>query len=189
VYIWLTIKLTLCGKYMKKIIAETSKIHGKGVFIDEPSTKGSLVAHIKGNILTVKKQLLHTPEEALMNPDWVGISMSYWIDPAVPFKFLNHSCDPTCGIKGKKCLISLKDLKVGDEITIDYSTVEGNPHWQMNCSCGSNNCRGIIKSVAYLPKPLFKKYYPLIPTAFRKFYIKYKKLDPYENPWIKAIKN
>jgi len=162
---------------MKKIIAQRSKIHGTGLFLCQDVKEKGFVAHIKGTITTVKRRLLHTPEDALMNPDWVGISMSYWIDPKLPFKYLNHSCDPSCGVRGKICLYALKDLKKGDEVTIDYSTVEGNPHWKMNCSCGSRRCRKIVRSIVFLPVVSFRYYYPLIPTAFRKFYIKYKKLQ------------
>ncbi len=180
--------MLLCYKYMKKINTHSSKIHGTGIFLEEQALKGSLIAHIRGNLSTVRKQLLHTPEEALMHPDWVGVSMSYWIDPAIPFKYLNHSCDPTCGIRGKISLHALKNLKTGDEVTTDYSTLEGNPHWQMKCSCGAKNCRGTVRSVAYLPKSLFKKYYPFLPTAFRKFYIKYKRLNIKDNPWLKNLK-
>jgi len=172
---------------MKKIIAKKSSIHGTGVFLEEPASRGSLLAYIKGNVTTVGKKLLHTPEEALMHPDWVGFSMSRWIDPVVPFKYLNHSCDPTCGVKGRVSLYSLKDLKVGEEITIDYSTTEGNPYWKMSCTCGSARCRGVVRSVAFLPKSIFKKYYPFLPFSFRKFYIRHQKLSVKQNPWIKNL--
>jgi hypothetical protein len=157
---------------MKKISGHKSKIHGTGLFLEENVKKGSVVADIRGAISTVSKHLRHTPEEALMNPDWIGVSMFSWVDPEIPFKYINHSCDPSCGIKGKRRIYALKNLSAGDEVTIDYSTIEANPYWQMNCSCGSNKCRGIIRSVSYLPKALFKTYYPFLPTAFKKFYIK-----------------
>lgn len=164
-----------------RVEVRKSKIHGKGLFVKNRLSKGDFVAYIKGNISTVKKQLLYTKEEALMNSDWVGISMTYWIDPDLPFKYLNHSCDPSCGIKGKRSLYALRDLNIGDEITIDYSTIEGNPYWKMDCNCGSSKCRRIIKSISDLPEELFKKYYPFIPTALRNFYMKIK----YKNVFYK----
>lgn len=169
----------------KKLEVKPSKIHGTGLFLKESFVKGAFIARIPGKLSTVKRQLLNTPEEALMHPNWVGISMSYWIDPDIPFKYLNHSCDPTCGIKEKTNLYALRNLKAGDEVTIDYSTIEGNPYWQIKCSCGLKNCRRIIRSIAYLPKSNFKKYYPFIPTVFRNFYIKYKNLSLEKNPWLK----
>jgi hypothetical protein len=117
---------------------------------------------------------LHTEEEARMNPDWVGISTSRWIDPSVPFKYLNHSCDPSGGIRGSVGLYALKKLRIGDEVTIDYSTVEANPYWSMNCRCGSKNCRGVVRSIVYLPTKNFKRYYPFIPTKLKQYYLKRK---------------
>ena len=115
---------------MGKIIVGKSNIHGTGVFLNQDVSEGDFISHIKGKIHTVSRQLLNTEEESLMNPDWVGVSMSSWIDPLPPCKYLNHSCDPSCGIKGRVCLYALRDMKVGDEVTIDYSTVESNPNWK-----------------------------------------------------------
>jgi len=48
----------------------------------------------------------------------------------------------------------LRDIKVGEEITYDYSTTmndneekikkAGRNLWTCKCNCGSKNCRGII---------------------------------------------
>ncbi|MEK7552245.1 MAG: SET domain-containing protein-lysine N-methyltransferase [Patescibacteria group bacterium] len=173
---------------MKKIVVKKSKIHGTGLFLEEDVSRRDFISYIRGHLSTLKKQKIHTPEAALMYPNWIGVSMSYWIDPAMPFRYLNHSCDPSCGVKGKRRLYALRDLKAGDEITVDYSTIEANPHWQIKCSCGSKKCRGIVRALKYLPLSNFKKYYPFFPTAFRKFYIRYKHLSIKGNPWIKKIK-
>lgn len=162
---------------MNKIGAKESQIHGMGLFTERAVARGKFVAYIKGKISTVNRDLLSTPQEAQMHPDWVGISMSYWIDPAIPFKYINHSCDPSCGIRGRVELHALRDLKRGDEVTIDYSTVEVNPYWQMKCRCGAKNCRKIIRSLEFLPVKSFKKYYPFIPTVFKKFYLRIKRKE------------
>ncbi len=159
-------------KKEEKIFARQSKIHGTGLFIAKDANKNSLIAHLKGKLSVLEKNLFHTPKGAAMHPDWVAISMSQWIDPKPPFKYLNHSCDPSCGVKGKVSLYSLRKLKAGDEITIDYSTIEVDPFWKMKCCCGSRNCRKIIRSVEYLPKATFRKYYPYLPTIFRRFYMR-----------------
>lgn len=160
-----------------KIYSQKSKIHGMGIFAKKNLKKFEFVAFIKGKKSTVKKHLLFTPEEAILNPDWVGFSVSCWTDPEIPYKYLNHSCDPTCGIKGTKGIYAMKELKAGDELTIDYSSVEANPHWEMCCLCGAENCRKVIKSITFLKLSMFNKYYPLIPTALRNFYIKKNKLE------------
>lgn len=155
---------------MKKLVSRNSKIHGFGLFAAEKIKSGEFVAHIRGQVSTVKKDLLYTPQEAKMHPNWVGITMTHWVDPNIPFKYLNHSCDPSCGVKGKIRMYALKNMEIGDEITVDYSTIEANPFWHMRCSCGSSKCRREIKSVSFLPKDVFDGYIPFIPTAFKKFY-------------------
>ena len=112
--------------------------------------------------------------DSLANPDWIGIAANQWIDPEKPYKFLNHSCDPTAGIRGRITLVALKDMKQGDDITIDYSTIEGDPDWEMKCSCGSKRCRKVVRSVQFLPKEHFKSYLPYISTYFKNLYLKNK---------------
>lgn len=154
---------------MKQIYHSTSKIDGTGIFAGEDIKKGEVISRVKGEL---KFKINKNKADALANPDWVGIKKNQWIDPEKPYKFLNHSCNPSCGIKGKVTMIALKDIKEGEEITVDYSTIEGDLRWEMKCNCGEKNCRGIIRSVQYLPKKQFAKYLPNVPTYFKKLYLK-----------------
>ncbi len=49
--------------------------------------------------------------------------------------------------------------------------------WKLDkkCKCGSENCRGKIKSIQFLPKEIFHSYIPHIPKYFQKVYIEYHK--------------
>ena len=154
---------------MKHIYVCSSKIHGFGVNLGEDAKKGEVISRIKGEM---KFKVNKNKRDALANPDWVGVAKDQWIDPAKPYKFLNHSCDPSVGIKGRLSLTALRDMKEGDEITIDYSTIEGDPLWEMECACGAQGCRKIIRSVHYLPKQQFKKYLPYVSTYFKNLYLK-----------------
>lgn len=156
---------------MKHIYIATSKIAGMGVMIGEPAKKGDLIRYIKGDI---KFKINKNKKDALDNPNWVGIAENQWIDPQKPYKFLNHSCNPTAGIKGKVAIIALRDLKEGEEITIDYSTIEADERWEMSCSCGHSVCRKNIRSIQHLPKKVFDKYMPYVPRYFQKLYARAK---------------
>lgn len=156
---------------MKHIYTCTSKIHGIGMNIGESAKKGEVISPIKG---VLKFKIEKGKKDALANPDWVGIAKNQWIDPAKPYKFLNHSCNPSAGIKGKVTLVALRDMNEGDEITIDYSTIEGNPLWEMKCACGAPNCRKLIRSVQFLPKDTFEGYLPYVSTYFKNIYLKAK---------------
>jgi len=74
---------------------------------------------------------------------------SYWcIDGSVGgsgAEFINHCCEPNCYawiFKGHILYMSAREIKKGEELTIDYhfdKDVEKVP-----CSCGAKNCRGTI---------------------------------------------
>lgn len=151
---------------MKHIYIATSSIHGKGIRAGENINKGDIISRIKGPL---KFKINKDRNDAIGHPDWVGVKKDIWIDPLKPHKFLNHSCDPVAGMRGLT-LIAIKNLREGEEITIDYSIIEGDFLWEMNCSCNSKNCRGIIRSIQFLPIKTFKKYLPNIPAYFRKIY-------------------
>ena len=152
---------------MMAVTVGKSSIHGRGLFVTKQIPKGGVISRLKG-VICVKKN--RTVEDALANPDWVGIAKNRWIDPVPPYKYINHSCEPSAGIKGTVTLVALRRLEVGDEVTIDYSTIEADPNWHMTCGCGSKHCRKIIRSVEFLPAPRFKAYLPYIPTYFKKIY-------------------
>lgn len=176
---------------MKHIYIRTSKIDGKGVAAGEDVSKGDVIQHIKGEarFLTVKNK-----DDSLSYPNWIGVGENKWINPDYPNQYINHSCNPNSGIsgtitikssdksvKGKYDIIALKDIKEGEEITVDYSTIEGDALWEMKCACGERNCRKIIRSVRYIPTKQFKKYMPYVPTYFKNLYIK-------EHPRLKFAK-
>lgn len=152
---------------MKHIYTCSSKIHGLGVNVGEPVKKGELISYIKGEL---KFKVNKNKRDALANPDWVGIAKNRWIDPAKPYKFLNHSCNPSAGIKGRVGLVALRDMQEGEEITIDYSTIEGDPRWEMKCSCGERSCRKVIRSIQFIPRDQFEKYLPYVSTYFKNLY-------------------
>lgn len=152
-----------------RIIVRKSKIHGRGLIALRNFKKGQIVFIIKGNMVRWE---VHNEAESLYGPDWIGISKTKWINPDGFARYLNHSCNPNCGIKGKVTVRALKDIKEGDEITIDYSTTEIDELWHMKCNCGNNNCRKNVKSIQSLPKKVYTKYTPYIPTYFMKVYNK-----------------
>jgi SET domain-containing protein len=154
---------------MKHIYVVASKIEGFGMNIGEPAKKGEVISEITGKM---QFKINKNKRDALAHPNWVGVAENQWIDPAKPYKFLNHSCNPSAGIKGSLSLVALRDMKEGEEITIDYSTIEGDPRWEMNCACGEENCRQVIRSIHSMPKEQFNKYLPYISTYFKNLYLK-----------------
>ena len=156
----------------KKIYIKKSNIHDKGIFASQYIKKGEIITFIKGEFVNF---VVKNKKDAQHGPDWFGICHNTWINPVETFCYLNHSCDPNAGIKGKVEMVALKNIKREEEITIDYSITEEDTFWALHkqCNCGSKKCRKIIKSIQFLPQKVFDSYLPYIPKYFQKVYIKH----------------
>jgi len=61
-----------------------------------------------------------------------------------PADFINHSCEPNCGLRGNAVLVALRSIAVGEAITYDYATTDGCDYDEFECACGSTLCRGKV---------------------------------------------
>lgn len=156
-------------KMVRDLYIANSKIHGTGVHAKKDYKKGETIFIIKGEKVKWK---VTNQEESLYGPDWIGLTKNTWIDPKGPAKYLNHSCDPNAGIKGKVTVVAIKDIKKGEEVTIDYSITEIDTLWYMECNCGAENCRKIVRSIQSLPQETFENYTPYVPKYFMSIYNK-----------------
>ena len=59
-------------------------------------------------------------------------------------KYVNHSCDPNTMSAGYGFEIALRDIEPGEEITDEYGLF--NLQHDIECLCGSENCRQVIRS-------------------------------------------
>jgi SET domain-containing protein len=157
---------------MRKIYFGKSNIDGYGFFAKKDIKKGEFVFRMIGKM---HKLNLRTKEEAMSNPNMIGIKKDVWLDPSLISMPINHSCDPTTGIKGKVTFVGLRDIKKDEEITFDYSISEDSD-WEMPCECGAKNCRKVIKGIKFLPEETYKRYLPYIPKYFQSVYRKYHKI-------------
>ena len=111
---------------MKKLeVKNKSKIHGRGLFACEEIKIGDRIQYVTGRLV---RKISKNKEDTHDMATWYGVSKSKWIDPEdTIFAFLNHSCEPNCAIVGTKTVIALKDIKLGEEITINYSMKDSDP--------------------------------------------------------------
>lgn len=76
--------------------------------------------------------------------------------------YFNHSCDPNAGIRGQIFLDAMRDIVRDEEITFDYAMVlhsgEGIPPYELECHCGSPNCRGRVTDSDWLIPELQQRY-------------------------------
>ena len=128
-----------------------SGIHGKGGFALQDIPAGIRVAEYRGERIDKKEAAKRCEAQ---NPYIFYIDEEWDIDGDVegnPARFFNHSCNPNCeaqGTDGRIWLVSLKEIKKGDELTFDYGydleNFEEHP-----CVCGAAQCRGYIVGEDY----------------------------------------
>ncbi len=70
---------------------------------------------------------------------------------------LNHSCEPNSGLQGPIVFIAMRDIATGEELTFDYAMTDDEPY-EMECCCGSKNCRGTITGFDWRKPELQRKY-------------------------------
>lgn len=153
---------------MKRIYVGTSKINGKGIFADEAVTRGEKIQYINGTKVRMVPKSKHDSD---VIGNWIGMSESTWINTeGTPFRYINHSCNPNAAIVGKKTLIAIKSIAAAEEISIDYSMTDADPHWSIPCSCGERNCRKVIRSIYSIPDEVFMRHMPFVTKFFQKAY-------------------
>jgi uncharacterized protein len=68
--------------------------------------------------------------------------------------FINHSCHPNCGVKGKLAFVAMRDIASGEEVTFDYSMTESYFWYKMPCDCRTDRCRGAVTGSDWKRKDL-----------------------------------
>ena len=162
--------------YPKVYIASANGIQrgvGQGLFAGKSLERNEVVFFARGKTIAL---VVDTKKASMSYPNAIGLSKQRWLDPASsnPLPYLNHSCDPNLGIRGARTFVALRDIDKDEHLTLDYSITECDPLWTLEkkCVCGTKLCRGTIRSIQFLPKHIFKKYLPNIPTKFKQIYEK-----------------
>jgi uncharacterized protein len=118
---------------------------GRGVYLREPVQSGKVILRGWGERTTHRTR--HSIQVDFC--DHVVIN--------TPIQYLNHSCDPNCGVllpRGAESLEihALRPLAPGEELTIDYATFEYEIHFMdPPCRCEAANCRIAITGYKDLP--------------------------------------
>ena len=150
------------------ITIEISKF-GKGLFAKEQIFKGDLITKIVGRKIKFDEAVLLGEKESY--PFQVGLHAYIAPTRNAVWQYINHSCNPNCGVNQKLELIALTDIAKGEELFYDYSTCMLERHWTMNCHCKAENCRHVISDFDTL-SPDRQKYY-LELGVVQKFITKY----------------
>lgn len=152
---------------MDAFIIKKSSIEGRGIFAARSIKKNSVIFLVAGPVI----HYLFEPDYRI-GSNWLQVAANTWKMPLKgnPWHCINHSCDPNAGLLGENQVVAMRDIKRGEEITIDYAITEGSRRWRMNCRCGAPGCRRVIRSVRFLARPVFEKYKRFVPAYLRHAY-------------------
>lgn len=142
-----------------KVKSYESPIHELGVVAISDIKKGEVV-FVYGGVIIPKDQIQAYWQK--MTHVGIQIDDNFWICPTSREELqrqgvINHSCDPNVGFSNQVMLVSIRDIKAGEEITFDYAFNESFFE-SFNCSCGSSQCRKTITENDWKIESLQKKF-------------------------------
>ncbi len=123
---------------------------GRGVFAKKEIKAKKIIGEYTGELVEIEKYDLDKDKDGLY---LMFLDDKYAIYPdltKVDIHLINHSCKPNCWIinnSGKVYFFALRDIKVGEELTISYllppkhETCNPCNH---DCYCGSEKCTGTM---------------------------------------------
>lgn len=141
-----------------KVEIKNGAVDGFGSFAISDIKKGEIV-FIKGGHIVCRDQLF----TASVINSYMPLNDEFFIG-AVTLEeesfvkiFVNHSCEPNCGVRGEITFVSMRDIVKGEELTIDYAMVD-NENYSFQCTCGLPSCRGVITGKDWMIPKLQTKY-------------------------------
>jgi hypothetical protein len=131
---------------------------GKAVYARELIEPGELVAVWSGRLVSAD-ELDDLPEDIRHHTAQVeeGLYLAS-LSPHEPPDYINHSCEPNCGLDGQIAIIAMQTIQPGEEITIDYAMCDGSPYDEFDCACGTSQCRGRVTGNDWRDPILWKRY-------------------------------
>jgi uncharacterized protein len=142
-----------------KILLKKSHIHGKGmVAIDDLSEGEVLLIWREG--YTDKKGSEKALKEGKKVFQWADDIFSIDNGEMKDAYYVNHSCDSNTWLEDAHRLSAMRDIKMGEEISVDYALFdyEENNDGGWECQCGSSKCRGKVTGKDWKNEKLQKKY-------------------------------
>jgi SET domain-containing protein len=145
--------------------AETrvSEISGKGTYAVSNIAKNEMIAIFGGKVMDNDTwQKFEDKLGVLALPlDENFVIGPYTDEESGDGDYINHSCNPNSGIRGQVCLVALRDIKVGEEITFDYAMILADmppEDCEIDCNCQHDECRGRVTSDDWKNPELQKRY-------------------------------
>ncbi len=125
---------------------------GNGVFARRAFQPGEMILDGWGPV---------TPERSKYT---IQIDHDLHVVPPIPLRYLNHSCEPNCGLLnrlgGERLEVhALRPIDANEELTLDYETFELEFEALTGpCLCGKSACRGSLGGYKEMSESLRENY-------------------------------
>jgi hypothetical protein len=134
-----------CSRATPKLRTARNTAKGRAVFCRSAIARGELVAVWGGVILALEQALELSPQDMTQ---CIQIEDSYVLWTArhrqTAADWINHSCNPNCGISGQISVVAMRDIAPGEEICFDYAMSSSCLMDEFDCACNAVNCRGHV---------------------------------------------
>jgi uncharacterized protein len=125
-----------------------SPVHGRGLFSTGDLSTGTVLARFGGFLYPVSARYDPTvvqPSTAAGVADFVLLA-EHINGNKDQSDYINHSCSPNLGMADAITVVTIRDIRVEEELTADYAYWEADRGYVMKnpCNCQSSNCRGRI---------------------------------------------
>jgi len=137
-----------------------SKIFGYGPFAIKNIKKGELI-RVTGGLVVPKKDIKRFQKIWGFAAE-VQVDDNFFLCPSSRDEtketgLFNHSCNPNVGFLDSIRIIAIRNIKKGEELTLDYAMF-GGAFEPFKCKCGSSNCRKIITPDDWKRKDIQERY-------------------------------
>jgi uncharacterized protein len=156
-----------CTDFIKRKMRENGWLHDSvvrrrcfdsldyGLVACKPIPRLSPVIIFAGKVISGQYVVNISPRDQEMS---LQIDADLWQIPVHPngFEtgdFINHSCDPNCGMMDSVRVITMRDISLNESLTLDYAMINSGKR-ELNgdcflCQCGADMCRRTITGKDY----------------------------------------
>ena len=131
---------------------------GMGIFAVAAIPAGTTVAAFGGCVLD-RAELDALDEELRVHA--LQVDDDLFMASELPFDdadYVNHSCEPNCGIVGSVLLVTMRDVAAGEELCFDYAMTDTDDYDEFECSCSTPSCRGTVTGADWKQPELRDRY-------------------------------
>ncbi len=142
-----------------KINIIESPTHGCGMVALQDIEEGEIVIIWREGYID-KMEAEKAKKQGMEVFQWADDVYSIVTNEMLDAHYVNHSCDPNCWMNGAFSLSAMREIKLGEEITVDYALFHMEDHYVSDwiCNCGSPHCREKVTGTDWRDPELQQRY-------------------------------